>query len=74
MKRREFLEIKKMNIGEILEKARALKSEIAGLHLDKGMGKLSNLKVIKNKRQALARMLTVVRQKQILEALEDKNG
>ena len=53
-----------------MEKVRTLKGEIAELILDKNMNKLKDIKSIGKKKRDIAQILTVVRQKQMLEELE----
>lgn len=72
MKKNDLAEIKKMDIKTLLEKVGKIKKELEGSILDKNMGKLSNLKQVKNKRKDLAQMLTVLKQKQLLQELEAK--
>jgi ribosomal protein L29 len=70
MKRNELLEIKKMDSGAINEKVKKTRKEITDLVLDKNMNKLKNLKAIFNKRKEVAKMLTILKQKQLLKELE----
>lgn len=74
MKQSEFQEVKKMDLVQLSKKVAELNKDIAGLYLEKAQGKLTNLKVIQNRRRELAQTLTVKRQKRILEELERKNG
>lgn len=71
MKKNDLAEIKKMEDKALLEKVVKLKSELKGLILDKSMNKLSNLKQIKHKRKDLAQILTVFRQKELINELEE---
>lgn len=70
MKKTAFTEIKKMDIKPLLEKVQSAQKEILGLILDKSTGKVANVKVTKNKRKDLSQMMTVLRQKQMLQELE----
>ncbi|MDO8638104.1 MAG: 50S ribosomal protein L29 [Candidatus Daviesbacteria bacterium] len=70
MKKTEFSEIKKMEIKPLLVKVKSAQKEILGFILDKSTGKMTNLKIIKNKRKDLAQMMTVLKQKQMLQELE----
>ncbi len=72
MKKTEFVEIKKMDIPALKEKAKKIKEEIAGLIIDKNMNKMPNLKLIKSKRNELAKTLTVWQQKRLLQELEQQ--
>ncbi|MDO8499035.1 MAG: 50S ribosomal protein L29 [bacterium] len=71
MKTRDFLnEIKTLDIKALVLKSKTLKGEIADLVLDKNMNKLKDLKSIDKKRKDLARTLTVLEQKRLIEQLE----
>lgn len=72
MKKNDLAEIKKIDEKALKERAKKLEQEIVDLHFDKGMGKMTNPKQIKNKRRDLAQMLTVLKQKQLIEQLEVK--
>lgn len=69
MKRNDFQEIKGLSIKAITEKIKAAKKEIADLVIDKNMSKLKDLKSISKKRKDVAQMMTVLRQKELLEQL-----
>ncbi len=77
MKRNDFLEIKNLEIKALGQKIDTAKKELAGLVMDKNMSKLKDRKSISKKRKDIARMMTVLRQKQLLGELElkvaDKN-
>lgn len=70
MKRQELIQVKGLDLKELKEKAKALKSEIADLVMDKNMKKLKDLKIIRKKRKDLAQVLTVARQKEMLQQME----
>ncbi len=72
MKRNDLAEIKKADAKTLNERVIKLYKEIRTLSLDKNMGKLKDKKEIKNKRHDLAQILTVKRQKDLLETLETK--
>lgn len=67
-------EIKVLDISALLAKAKALKVEINDLVLDKNMNKLKNLKVISKKKKELARVFTVLTQKEMIKNLESKES
>jgi ribosomal protein L29 len=72
MKRKDFNEIKGKTIAE-LNKLVVEKRLIAGKkRLEILGGKEKNLKLHKNLRQEIAKILTLVREKEILEKLEPK--
>lgn len=71
MKTRDFLnEIKTLDVKALVLKAKTLRGEIADLVLDKNMNKLKDLKSIDKKKKDLARTLTVLEQKKLIEKLE----
>ena len=70
MKRQQLIQIKGLDLKELKEKAKALKSEIADLVMDKNMKKLKDLKIIRKKRKDLAQVLTIARQKELLQQME----
>lgn len=71
MKLKDFKnEIKVLDVEALLAKAKALKIEINDLVLDKNISRVKNLKSISAKKKDLARILTVVNQKQAIAKLE----
>lgn len=70
MKKQEFVQIKGLDLKELKSKAGVLRAEIANLTLDKNMKKLKDLKTISKKKKELAKVLTVIRQKELLIQLE----
>lgn len=72
MKKNELAQIKGLNNKELKDKAKSLKEEIANLVLDKNRNKLKDIKAYFKKRKDLAQVLTVLRQKEMLEQLETK--
>lgn len=75
MKKNNLTEIKNMDAKAILSKVVALRSEMADLVLDINLNKVTDKKAITKKKKDLAQMLTIVRQKQLLEVLtkEEEN-
>lgn len=67
-------EIKVLDIAALVVKSKALKIEINDLVLDKNINKLKDLKSINKKRKYLARVLTTLNQKQMIEKLESKES
>lgn len=59
-----------MDEKALKEKAKKVKEEIMSLMIDKNMNKMPNLKSIKSKKNELAKILTVLKQKQLLAELE----
>lgn len=74
MKRNELAEIKKLDIKTIIERVKKNKKEFLDLVISKNTGKLSNFKAVSAKKKEIAQMLTILKQKQLLEELENKNG
>lgn len=72
MKRKEFTQIKELALKELGGKAKNLQKEIANLQLDKNMKKLKDLKIVSKKKKDLAKVLTVIKQKELLMQLESK--
>lgn len=71
MKLKDFKnDIKVLDIATLLSKAKALRAEIRDSVLDKNIGKVKNLKSISRNKKDLARILTVVSQKQAISKLE----
>ncbi|MBI2040010.1 50S ribosomal protein L29 [Candidatus Microgenomates bacterium] len=73
MKKNELNLLKGLSIKELVKKANDLRKEISSLIIDKNMKKLKDTKSVFKKRKDLARVLTVIRQKQLLEELESKS-
>ncbi len=70
MKRNDLVEIKNLTIKDIAKKVKDLKNEVLSLVIDKNSKKLKDLKVVSKKRRDIAQMLTVMKQKTLLEGLE----
>lgn len=63
-------EIKDLSLKEINQKINTAKLELADLSLDKNTNKLKDIKSASKKRKNIAQMLTILRQKQLIESLE----
>ncbi|MBI3109726.1 50S ribosomal protein L29 [Candidatus Daviesbacteria bacterium] len=72
MKKNELNQIKGLSVQELFAKAKILRKEIEDAVLDKNMNKLKDTKLVFKKRKVLAKILTIIRQKQLLEELEAK--
>jgi ribosomal protein L29 len=70
MKRNDFNEIKRLDTKALLEKVRVLRGELTDLFIDKNMNKLTDMKAVSKKKKEIAQILTVVKQKQLLEEFE----
>lgn len=62
--------VKNMDTKSVWATAKQMRGEIADLMVDKNMNKLKDLKSIDKKRKNLARVLTILNQKQVLAKLE----
>lgn len=56
----KIVEIRKMKVGELMTKADETKAEISELRRRIDMGETTNVRVVRNRRKDLARMLTVI--------------
>ncbi len=72
MKKQELTIAKGLEIKDLNLKAKTLTGEIADLVLDKNMKKLKDMRMISKKRKDLAQVLTITRQKELLQKLESK--
>ena len=70
MKRNDLSEVKKIATKDLVERVKKARVELIKLRIDKSMGKVSDLKAILKKRQDLAQLLTVLKQKQLLTEIE----
>lgn len=65
-------EIKVLDIAALAQRAKAIGVEIDELTIDKNMSKLKDLKSIFKKKKELARVLTILNQKNMIAKLEPK--
>lgn len=70
MKRDALAEIKKSDKQDLTKTVAKVRKEIAALELDRVSGKIVDFKSIGKKRRDLAQILTVLRQKELVEQLE----
>ena len=70
MKKNDLLDIKALDEKSLRQKVKQARVELSDLVLDKGMNKLKDVKTISKKRRDLARLLTILRQKELLSELE----
>ncbi len=59
------------SLAELKKEAQGLQEEIAKLRFDLSLNKLKNTNVIKKKRRDLARILTKIKQLEIIEGGQD---
>lgn len=74
MRKRDFLEIKGLDIAALRGKAEAIRRELEGLRMDKNMHKLKDLKSVSKRKRDLAQVLTVLRQKEQVRQLAEELG
>lgn len=70
MKKDQFNSLKGMEPLALAKKVKELKLEIADLEIEKNTKKLKDLKRISKKKKEVAQIMTVIRQKSLLEQLE----
>lgn len=70
MKKNDFVIIKGLGIAELIVKVSGIKDELSNLIFDKNMKKLKDLKVCSKKKKECAQILTLIKQKQLLEELK----
>jgi ribosomal protein L29 len=70
MKRKEFNELKEKDINALKKLATAKKFEASKKRMEIMGGKEKNLKATNNLRHTLAQILTVIREKEIIEKLQ----
>lgn len=74
MKKNDLLELKKLDIKSLAKKANDLQKEIANLVLERNTNALKDVNAIGKKRIDLAQIMTVIRQKELLEILQTEEG
>lgn len=70
MKKNDFKEIKTLSLKVLSEKIKQAKKDVADLILDKNTKKLKDVKVIFKKRKEIAKMMTILNQKQLVGEIE----
>lgn len=68
------VEVKTMEIKDLRKQVKNVRLELAGLLIQKNAGKLTDLRAAGKKRKEVARMMTVLRQKELVSELEVQNG
>jgi len=72
MKRKDFADIKGKTIEELIKMASQKRTEAVKKKMESLSGKEKNLKVYRNLRAEIAKILTLTREKEILEKLQSK--
>jgi large subunit ribosomal protein L29 len=63
-------ELRELALEELLEKEQGLKQELFNLRFQKGTGQLGNTSIIPKTKKDLARVKTLIREREISEALK----
>ncbi len=72
MKRKEFNEIKTKQIKDLTKMLGTKKLEARKVKMNLLAGKEKNIKVYRNIRREIAQIMTIIREKQIVESLQPK--
>lgn len=70
MKRKDFIELKSKSIKELTVLVSGKKAEAAKKKMESLAGKEKNLKSFKNLRSEIVKILTLIREKEILEKIK----
>ena len=70
MKKSNLQDIKILSLKVLSDKVKQAQKDVADLILDKNTKKLKDVKVIFKKRKEIAKMMTIIRQKQLVGKLE----
>lgn len=65
MKKKEIKELQSKTYEELKKMTEEAKTEIKKWTVEKGTGKQKNVNLVRNKRRDVARLLTVIRQKEL---------
>ena len=63
-------ELRELSLDELLEKERELNQELFNLRFQKGTGQLGNTAIIPKTKRDLARVKTLIREREILQAAQ----
>jgi ribosomal protein L29 len=74
MKKKDFTELREKSVIELIKLAMKKKTEAAKKRMEILAGKEKNLKAYKNLRSEVAKILTLVREKEILEKLQPEDN
>ena len=72
MKKKEFNQLREKDVKELAKMVLAKKSELEKARMKMFGGKEKNLKVVKILRSEIAKILTLIREKEIIESLQPK--
>ncbi len=71
MKKKDYTDLKSKSVKDLLKMVSAKTNEAAKKQMEIAGGKEKNLKVVANLRRDIAQILTLVKQKEIVEALKE---
>ena len=71
MKKKELGEIKNKTIDDLAKKIEEKEKEIVTAMLEKKMGKIKNVHLLKSKKKDLARLATIARLKQLAQGVKN---
>jgi large subunit ribosomal protein L29 len=74
MKKKEIIDLRGKTIKDLSKMAMTKKEEVRKSGVSVGAGKEKNLKVLKNTKREIAQILTIIREKEIMEKLEAKEA
>lgn len=74
MKKNDFIEMKALDTSALGARAKKLRKEIADLILEKNINKLKDVKIVSKKKKELARVLTILNQKQLIALFGEQGG
>lgn len=74
MKQKDFKNLRSKDIKSLLKMAQEKRAEITKKRVEVFGGKDKNLKAVSILRRELAKILTLVREKEIIRTLEEKGG
>lgn len=72
MKKQALAEIKKIDIQALKRRVQHSEIELQKLVLDKSINKLTDVKTLTRKRKDIAQIATILRQKELLNQLEEQ--
>lgn len=65
MKKREIKELRSKNLKELTQSLKNLKSELAKIIIERNARRLKNTALVRGKKKDVARILTVIREKEL---------
>lgn len=72
MKKNEITDLKTKTVDELRRQLLDLREEVAKMHTDRTLKKLTSTSLVKNKKKDIARVLTFLSMKQAIENVQSK--